>query len=333
MKALIADKLDPGALAGLASLGFEVLSDPSLDAETLPAAMLAHDPAIVVVRSTRVAAKGIEGTPALKLVIRAGAGYDNVDCEAATRAGVAVSNCPGMNADAVAELVFGFLICCDRRIPDQTADVRAGMWNKKEYAKARGLKGRTLGVIGVGAIGRAVITRAKAFGMRVVVNSINMTPERALDLGVEFGGNTREDLYRVLAECDAVSVHVAANDESKQLCDARFFDAMPAGSIFVNTSRGSVMDGAALERAVAEKGIRIGLDVFTNEPTTPEATWSCDGAEHRGVYFTHHVGASTEQAQLAVGEEVVRIASVWQETGRFENRVNQAAPGEAQTAQ
>lgn len=327
MKVLIADPFEQSGRDGLTALGCEVTSDPALTPDTLPDAVARIDPAVLVVRSKKVRPAAIEAGKGLRLIIRAGAGYDNIDLPAATKKGVAVCNCPGMNAVAVAELVMGLLLCCDRRIPDQTADLRGGAgggggWNKKEYAKARGLKGLTLGVIGVGSIGREVVRRAKAFDMNVIAHSLNMNRDRAGDLRVEYGGSSREDLLAVLPRCDAVSLHVAATPESERMCDAGFFAAMKPGAYFINTSRGSVVDEAALAEAVKSKGVRAGLDVFAGEPSEGKAAWTTPLAALPGVYTTHHVGASTDQAQNAVADEVVRIVKVFRQSGRAENRVN-----------
>lgn len=323
MKVLIADQFEQSGRDGLSALGCEVTFDPAITPETLPDAIAKVDPAILVVRSKKVRPPAIEAAKSLKLIIRAGAGYDNIDLPAATSKGIAVCNCPGMNAIAVAELVFALLLCCDRRVPDQTADLRSGAgWNKKEYAKARGLKGLTLGVVGVGSIGREVIRRAKAFDMNVVAHSVNMTKERAASLGVEFGGSSRQDLLAMAGRCDAISLHVAGTPQTEKMCDAEFFAALKPGAYFINTSRGSVVDEAALADAIKSKGIRAGLDVFANEPSEGKAAWTTPLASLPGVYTTHHVGASTDQAQNAVADEVVRIVKVFRETGRAENRVN-----------
>ncbi len=322
MKVLIADKLDDDAREGLTKLGCEVVSQPALDPDSLPAAMSDLNPAVLIVRSTKVQRSAIEAGTDLKLVIRAGAGYDTIDTAFASERSVAVCNCPGTNAVAVAELVMGLLIACDRRIPDQTKQLREGHWNKAEFAKAPGLKGRTLGIVGVGAIGRAVVRRALAFDMRVIAHSLNMTPARAEDLRVQYGGSSREALYRMLEVCDAVSVHVASNPQSEGMCDAAFFDAMKEGAYFINTSRGSIVDEGALADAVRNRGIRAGLDVYRLEPDAKEGPWANSLFEMPGVYGTHHVGASTDQAQSAVGEEVVRIVRIFRDTGQFEHRVN-----------
>jgi len=333
VKVLIADQFEQSGRDGLAALGCEVVFDPSLTPETLPDAIANLDPEVLVVRSKKVRPPAIDAARSLKLIIRAGAGYDNIDLPAATAKGVAVCNCPGMNAVAVAELVFALLLCCDRRVPDQTLELRpadsggsggggGGGWNKKEFAKARGLKGSTLGVVGVGAIGRAVIQRAKAFEMDVWAHSVNMTPERAESLGVRCGGRTRQDLLAMVARCDAVTIHVAGTPESENMCDREFFDAMKPGAYFINTSRGSVVDESALADAVRSKGIRAGLDVYRGEPSEGKSDWTTPLAALPGVYTTHHVGASTDQAQNAVADEVVRIVQVFQKTGQAENKVN-----------
>lgn len=322
MQVLIADKFEKSGVEGLKALGCTITHQPDVTPETLGEALKAAQADVLVVRSKKVKAPAIAAHPGLKMIIRAGAGYDTIDVSAAAAAGVPVCNCPGTNSVAVAELVMGLLIACDRRIPDQTADLRGSSWNKGEYSKARGLKGMTLGVIGAGGIGREVIRRAQAFGMKCIAHSLNMTPERAADLGVEYGGKTKADLLAMAARCDAISVMVAANKESEKMCDAAFFAAMKPGSYFVNTARGSVVDEAALAAAVREKGVRAGLDVFENEPGEPKVSWTTALSSLPGVYTTHHVGASTDQAQNAVADEVVRIVKVFKTTGAVENRVN-----------
>lgn len=321
MNILIADQFEAAAVERLEGAGHAVRVDPSLEAPTLGAAIAEFEPEVLIVRSTKVPAGVIDQAGSVKLIIRAGAGYDNIDTDAAAARGVAVCNCPGMNAVAVAELAMGHLLCCDRRVPAQTAELKGGHWNKKEYSKARGLKGMRLGVVGVGSIGRALIQRAKAFEMEVSAWSRSLTPERAKGMGVEFGGNSREDLLKLAAGCDAISVHVAATDETKGLCDQAFFKAMREGAYFVNTARGSVVDEKSLIEAMRTKGIRVGLDVYANQPSEKDVDWQTPVA-HGAASLSHHVGASTDQAQTAVGEEAVRIVEVYASTGEFENCVN-----------
>ncbi len=165
MKLLVADKLSEAHLDAFRGLGLTVEYHPEYSAAELPAKL--DGVAILVVRSTEVSAAAIDAAGALTLIVRAGAGVNTIDRAAASRRGIFVANCPGKNAVAVAELVFGLLLAIDRRIPDQVNELRAGKWNKKEYAKADGLLGKTLGILGMGAIGRHVAARARAFGMPV----------------------------------------------------------------------------------------------------------------------------------------------------------------------
>jgi D-3-phosphoglycerate dehydrogenase len=325
LNVLIADKLEQSGIDGIRALGCSVTADAAVAPEAIGAAIAASGAQVLIVRGKKVPAAAIKEAKGLRLIVRAGAGYDTIDVAAASAAGIAVCNCPGMNAVAVAELAMGLLLACDRRIPEETASLRAGLWNKKEFSKARGIKGSTLGIVGVGSIGREVIKRALAFDMKVIAWSRGLTAGAAKDLGVAFGGNDRAALLAMLPGCDAVSVHVAGNDQTKRMCDAQFFGAMKKGAYFINTTRGSVVDEAALRQAIAEKGLRAGLDVFEDEPAAAEGAWECPTVKLPGVAATHHVGASTDQAQEAVAAETVRIVKVFKETGRFENCVNATA--------
>ena len=232
-------------------------------------------------------------------MIRAGAGIDTIDVATASSHGVFVSNCPGKNSIAVAELVLGLLLACDRRIPDQVAELRAGTWNKGEFSKARGLHGRTLGIVGLGQIGREIAARARAFGMRVIAWSRSLTHEEADRLGMAYAQTPLE----VARLSDAVTINVAGNAETKQLVNAEFLAAMRPGAYLINTSRGSVVDEAALERAVREKGIRAGLDVFENEPAGNTGTFGNadrSGAgrlRHAPRRCVHRPGAGRDRAR------------------------------------
>lgn len=319
MKVLVADKFEDAGRRGLADIGCDVTYEPDADGDALVAALRAAAPDVLVVRSTKVTRPMLEGGT-LSLVVRAGAGTNTIDVEAASERGIWVANCPGKNAVAVAELAFGLVLALDRRIADNTADLKAGKWNKKEYAKARGLFGRTLGVLGTGTIGREVAARAVAFGMNVVAWSRGLTDARAEALGVRRMASPTE----LAAASDVVSVHVALAPETRGLVGDGFFASMRPGAIFVNTSRAEVIDQAALERAVTERGIRAGLDVFAGEPAG--GTGAVDAPIFRlpNVIGTHHIGASTDQAQDAIAEETVRIVRLFKETGRPANVVNLA---------
>src|SRR5882672_3674688 len=325
MNVLIADKFEKVGIDGLKELGCTVTVRPEVKAEDLPALMREVDPAVLIVRSKKVTAEALAAGVGLGLVIRAGAGIDTIDVNAASARGVFVTNCPGKNSIAVAELVLALLLECDRRVADQTAELRAGRWNKAEYSKARGLAGRTLGIVGLGQIGWEVAIRAQAFGMRVVAWSRNFTIEEAKRLGIEYA-QTPLEVARV---CDAVTIHVAATADTKHLVNAEFLAALKPGGYLINTSRGSVVDEAALLAAIRDKGIRAGLDVFHHEPAGGTGEFHSVIAREPGVYGSHHVGASTDQAQVAIAHEVIRIVHAYLDRGEVPNCVNRLARSNA----
>jgi D-3-phosphoglycerate dehydrogenase len=325
MKVLVADKFEKVGVDGLKDLGCTVLVEPDVKAEDLPARIREVDPHILIVRGKKVSGDALRAGTALTLVIRAGAGIDTIDVNAASSLGVFVSNCPGKNSIAVAELVLALLLSMDRRIPDQATDLRNGKWGKGEYSKARGLYGRTLGIVGLGQIGREVAARAQAFGMKVIAWSRSFTHEEADRLGIAYVQTPLE----VARLSDAVSVNVAATADTRNLVNAEFLAAMRPGAYLINTSRGSVVDEAALEKAVREKGIRAGLDVFQNEPAGSSGEFGNGIVQVPGVYGTHHVGASTEQAQVAIAHEVIRIVQAFRDTGEVPNVVNRLARSSA----
>lgn len=329
MRVLIADKLESEAVAAIRALPgvSEVRFEPDASPETMAGLVEGAQPTVLIVRSTKVPAAAIQASDSIRIIVRAGAGYDNIDVAAASGKGVAVCNCPGMNAVAVAEIAIGHLIALDRRVVEQTTELRAGRWNKGEFAKARGLKGLRLLVVGAGAIGLEVVTRAQAFGMRVAVQSRHFDEAQGRALGVEIVGGGRSELLAALPQFDAVSMHVPATDETRGMCDAAFFDAMKPGAYFINTSRGEVVDEPALVNAAKAKGLRVGVDVYRNQPSAKSADWTTPLASIPGVSLTHHCGASTDQAQRAVGEEVVRIVHRFADSGEALHCVNAAALG------
>jgi D-3-phosphoglycerate dehydrogenase len=319
MKVLIADKFEESGINGLKEIGCEVVYSPDLKDDSLVEAVRDSQADILVVRSTRVT-EGALAAGRLSLVVRAGAGYNTIDVKAASSRGIYVSNCPGKNSIAVAELAFALILALDRHLPDNVADLRAGKWNKKEYGKARGLYGRTLGLIGLGQIGREMITRAKAFGMDVTGWSRSLTPESAAELGIAY----RQTIIEVAYDCDILSVHIALAPDTRGVINDDVFDAMKPGSYLINTSRAEVVDQGALKRAVKTKGIRAGLDVFANEPEGATGDFKDEIVTSQNVYGTHHIGASTDQAQEAIAAETVRIISAFRETGKVPNVVNLA---------
>jgi len=319
MKVLIADKFEQSGRDGLQALRCEISYQPDLKDDALVEAIKRETPDVLVVRGTKITEPMLEAGP-VKLVVRAGAGFNTIDVAAASKRGIYVSNCPGKNSIAVAELAFALILALDRRVADNVIALRRGEWNKKEFSKARGLFGRTLGLIGVGKIGQEMIPRARAFGMPVVAWSRSLTADRVAMLGVE----AKESIKAVAAAADIVSVHLALNPETKNLMGADFFNAMNEGAYFINTARGEVVDQAALVAAMRNRGIRAGLDVYAVEPTSSTAEFHDEIVEEEGLYGTHHVGASTDQAQEAIATETVRIVREFKETGKVPNVVNLA---------
>lgn len=315
MKILIADKVSPKMVADLKALGAEVLSRPDLSAEDLAGAI--GDAKVLIVRSKAVSARTIAAGMNLSLIVRAGAGVNTIDLEAASKRGTYVANCPGKNTDAVAELAIGLLIACDRGIADATQALRQGRWQKKRFGKASGLKTRTLGIIGAGAIGLAVARRAQALEMKVLAWSRSLTRDKARALGFEFAATPLD----VAKQADAVSVHVAAAAGTRGLLGAEFFAAMKPGAIFLNTARGDVVDHAALLKAIQAKGIKAGLDVFANEPAGGDEPFEQVELASQ-VVCTPHIGAATEQSEEAIAEETVRIVREFMRVGSPPNVVN-----------
>jgi D-3-phosphoglycerate dehydrogenase len=319
MHILIADKFEQSGRDGLQAIGCEVSYRPDLKDNALVQAIAAEHPDVLVVRGTKVTEAMLEAG-ALKLVVRAGAGYNTIDVAAASRRGIYVSNCPGKNSIAVAELAFALILALDRRVVDNVITLRRGEWNKKEFSQARGLYGRTLGLIGLGKIGQEMIPRAKAFGMPVVAWSRGLTPERAAAFGIDLA----ESPQKVAEAADIVSVHVALTTETRALVGADVFSAMREGAYFINTARGEVIDQAALVNAMHTRGIRAGLDVYAGEPTSSAGEFTDEIAREPNLYGTHHIGASTDQAQEAIAAETVRIIQSFKETGKVPNVVNLA---------
>ena len=317
MKVLIADKLSPNTVTALKNLGLDVQVQADLTAESLPGAM--QDVDILVVRSTKVSSQTIMAAPKLSLIIRAGAGVNTIDVATASGRGIYVANCPGMNNAAVAELAIGLLIAADRRIVEASLALRDGKWRKGEFGKSAGLKGRTLGLLGFGAIGKAVAQAALGLDMKVRAWWRSLTPELAESYGIECASSAME----IASRSDAVSVHLPYSPQTKHIVGAEFLEAMRPGAILVNTSRGELVDTDALLAAIDRKQLRVGVDVFEEEPAGNEAPFE-QTALAAAVTGTPHIGASTEQASEAIAADVVRIAREFLETGHPAGVVNLA---------
>jgi len=335
MKVLIADKFEKSGIEGLRAAGCDVVYEPDLQDDSLVTAIGESGADVLVVRSTKVTEPMLDAGR-LSLVVRAGAGYNTIDVAGASKRGIYVSNCPGKNAIAVAELAWALLLAVDRRIPDNVVDLRAGKWNKKEYSKARGLHGQTLGVLGAGTIAAEVIKRAGAFGMPVVLWSRRFDgrsgplPEAdAAAAGLESASRqttiTLAPTPAAVAEqADVLSIHLALGKETRGLVNDAVLSRLKPGAVVINTARGEVMDHDALARAITSRGLRAGLDVFANEPASATGDFADTIVQQPGVYGTHHIGASTDQAQDAIAAETVRIVRAYKETGRVPNVVNLA---------
>jgi D-3-phosphoglycerate dehydrogenase len=315
---LVADAFPKEQLAPLSALGLTVDYRPDVSAKDLPA--VARDASILVVRSKQVTAEVFEAAPGLSLVVRAGAGVNTIDVAAASRRGVFVANCPGQNSIAVAELAIGLLLSLDRRIPDNVALLRAGRWDKKGFSEARGVFGRTLALAGLGAIGREVARRGLALGMRVIAWSRSLDDARAKALGVE----RAPDLMALAREADFLSLHVALTKETRGMVGRDVLAALRPGAALVNTARAELVDEAALLEAVRAGRLRVATDVFAGEPEKGQAEFDSPLAKLPGVYGTHHIGASTAQAQDAIARETIRIVESYVRTGQVPGCVNVA---------
>ena len=305
MKILIADSFPSSHADALANAGHICTIEPGLDENSLALAISDHE--VLVVRSTKVNATTLDAGSALKLVIRAGAGTNTIDKSHAAEKGVRVCNVPGANSVAVAELAMGLMLSIDRNIPDNVSDLRCKTWNKKKYSQARGLLGQKLGILGMGAIGVALAERAHAFGMEI--HAIGK-PDRSDDIAdrlARLNLTEHQEITSLLSACDIISLHMPSNDQTNGMVNAEFLSHMKAGAMLINTSRGELVDESALLAAIEQKGIRAGLDVYQNEPGAADNSFESAVASNPNVCGTHHIGASTEQAQTAVADGVIRV--------------------------
>ncbi len=330
MKVLIADKFEASGIEGLKAAGCEVVHQPDLKDDALTQAIAEPQADVLVVRSTKVTEPMLDAGR-LSLVVRAGAGYNTIDVAAAARRGIYVSNCPGKNSIAVAELTLALILALDRRVPDNVAELRAGRWNKKEYSKARGLYGQTLGLLGAGSIAREVIRRGLAFGLDIVLWSRRFSGQdrplardeaQALGLDPTAPIALAPSPAEVAARCDIFSIHLALGPETRGLVDTALLGRLKPGAMVINTSRGEVVDPQALAAAVRDRGLRVGLDVFGSEPASATGEMTDPIVGLPNVYGTHHIGASTDQAQEAIAAETVRIVRTYLQTGEVPNVVN-----------
>jgi D-3-phosphoglycerate dehydrogenase len=326
MDVLIADSFESSGIEGLRALGCRVDYRPALTGDALVDALRSDGAQVLVIRSTRVTEPMLAASR-LALVVRAGAGVNTIDVAAASRRGIYVANCPGRNAAAVAELTFALMLALDRRIPENVAALKEGRWNKKEFSKAKGLYGRRLGLLGFGSIAQEVARRARAFGMPVVVWSRRFASGAAAARETEaaWGVDIAADPLSLASSVDILSVHLALTAETRGLVNADLLARLRPGAMVINTARAEIVDHAALAAAIADRQLRVGLDVFAHEPDAAEGRIDDPILSLPTVIGTHHIGASTEQAQEAIAAETVRIVRTFMETGRVPNVVNLAA--------
>lgn len=319
LKVLIADKFPDKYIQQLKELDLDVIYEPKLGESNLPESI--NDIDILVVRSTVVNEDTIAKSNKLNLIIRAGSGVNNINIAAANKKGIYVTNCPGMNAVAVAELAIGLMISLDRFIPDNVIDFNKGIWNKDKYSKGKGLKGKTLGLIGVGNIGKEVAKRALAFEMNVYGKDITRIE------GVEIKDFSEMD--QLLPLCDIVTIHLPATPQTKGLFNKQMFSYMKNGAYLINTSRQDIIVEDDLLEAIKEKNIRYACDVFKGEPESKTGAVSSKLQNNPNIYVTHHIGASTEQAQDAVAQETVNIIKRFVHSGVIDHWVNRAKKTDA----
>ena len=297
MRILVTDGMDKTALAQLKADGHEVV-EQFYEPDALGEALQGFD-AVVVRSKTKVRAAHIDEAQkgSLKLIIRGGVGVDNIDVKYAEECGMTVKNTPKASSQSVAELAMAHMFACSRYVSIAGHTMREGKWEKKAYGKGVELFGKTLGIIGFGRIGQSLGRMAKAMGMDVIAFDIFHIPGIEEEMGVRY-----VEMDELLAQSDFISLHTPAID-GKPLINEENIAKMKDGVVFVNTSRGSNVDEAALLAALNSGKIRgAGLDVFAEEPSANAELYS-----HPNVSCTPHIGAATMEAQKRIGAEIVEI--------------------------
>lgn len=312
MKILISEKIDPVCPAIFKEAGFEVDYRQSVSPEELVEIVGGYD-GLVVRSSTKVTAQVLAKAGRLKVVGRAGAGVDTIDVEAATAANILVMNTPGQNANGVAELVLGLMLCLVRHIPVGCAGLKAGCWEKNKLAGTE-ILGKTIGLVGFGAIGRRVAVMAKGLGMKVLAYDPFLSAEQ-----ITAGGATAKNLDEVLRESDFVSLHLPKTKETTNLINRAALDKMKPKAILINCARGGLVDENELALALKEGRLAgAAMDVFATEP--PAADNPLLALDN--FVATPHLGASTAESQVNVAEAVARQMVAFFRDGSLEGAVN-----------
>jgi D-3-phosphoglycerate dehydrogenase / 2-oxoglutarate reductase len=312
-KVLVSDSLaEQGVTVLEQAAGIEVINKPGISPDEL-LGLIPDIDGLVIRSNTKVTADVLAAASNLKIVGRAGIGVDNVDTPAATRHGVVVVNTPEGNNITTAEHAIALMISLARHVPQATASMKAGKWEKKKF-QGMELYNRTLGVLGAGNIGRFVVSRAKGLGMKVIVHDPYLTAEAAARLEVE-----RVELGEMMSRADVVTVHVPKTKETTGILGSAEFAQAKPGLIVINAARGGIVDEAALLEALESGQVgAAGLDVFVEEP--PPADHPL--VNHPNVICTPHLGASTEQAQINVAVAVAEQIRDFLLNGEVRNSIN-----------
>ncbi|MEI8032153.1 MAG: phosphoglycerate dehydrogenase [Chlorobiaceae bacterium] len=315
MKVLITDGVDSQCGQILAQNGFQVTEKPKITKEELKEIIGGFDK-LIVRSATKVTAEILQYAPNLKLIGRAGAGVDNIDIEAATRNGVIVMNTPGGNTISAAEHACAMMLSAARLIPQATADLKQGNWNKKRFTGVE-LEGKTLSIIGLGKIGREVAKRMQAFGMKTIAYDPMIPDEYAAHLNIEL-----LPLHENFIRADFITIHSSLNESTRNLLSRDTFDLMKQGVIIVNCARGGIINEADLVEAIASGRVAAAaLDVFETEPVNPDNPL----LKLDRIIATPHIAASTSEAQEKVAVQIAEQIVAWKRSGKLEGAVNASA--------
>jgi D-3-phosphoglycerate dehydrogenase len=324
---LVTDKLAEEGLAVLRSHdAFEVVVNTALAKDT-PALVdaLQQIDGIVIRSGTQLDAKVLEPQKRLRAIVRAGVGVDNVDVATATRRGIVVMNTPGGNTVSTAEHTMALLLSLARNVAPAHASMKQGRWDRNAFTGTQ-LEGKTLGVVGLGRVGVAVARRAAAFGMKIVGFDPFLAPERALELGIE-SVRVLSDLWPT---CDFITLHTPLTAETRHIVDSHAIARMKRGVRLINCARGGLIDESALVESLDTGHVAgAAFDVFEPEPPAPDAPI----VQHPKILVTPHLGASTEEAQVAVAVEAARLLSEFLRSGQVHFSVNMPTLSQAEFAE
>ena len=312
-RVFICDGLDRAGIELLNRAGIEVDNRPGLKDAALAEALHAAD-GVILRSATQITAELLESPGKLRAIARAGVGVDNIAVPAATRKGVVVMNTPGGNTISAAEHTIALMLSLARHVPAADAGMKAGKWDRNKYVGTQ-VAGKTLGVLGLGRIGREVARRAAGLDMKVIGYDPFLSPDRAAQLGIQ----AVSGLDELLPRCDFLTLHIPMTDETKNLISTRELAMLPKNARVLNVSRGGIIDEAALAEAL-KQGIIAGaaIDVFSKEPPSPDNPL----LKAPNIVLTPHLGASTVEAQEAVAIEAAQLLIDFLQKGVVQCAVN-----------